>query len=212
VIVLVNVPFLLHSREIFRFCNVSHAPGTPDVDDDDLLTVLPDAITSTDHQRFIRSPRALSIGIARQIVFKHVKPKKWIIKLNQGFSGKGNAMIDLQVIQDKTYFDVSGNHLSGTCLVDAMADDINNQLPEMIFQCSSVSWNGNEYTGYKAQIAKLGVIAEAFLEGDCLSSPSVQAIIEPDCTDGKPCVHLLSTHEQVIYLSFPNYFLKKKIF
>ncbi len=190
---------MLHSREIFRFCNVSHAPGTPDIDDNDLLTALPDAITSTDRQRFIRSPRALSIGIARQIVFKQIKPKKWIIKLNQGFSGKGNAMIDLQAIQDKLYLDVSGVPLSGTCLVNAMADDICNQLPKMIFQCSSVSWNGNEYTGYKAQIAKLGVIAEAFLEGDCLSSPSVQALIEPECIDGKPCVHLLSTHEQVIF-------------
>jgi len=191
---------------MFRITGVNCAPGTPDDNDDDLLTDIPDAKSNADRQRFIRTPRALSIGIARQIVFKNVKPKCWIVKLNQGFSGKGNAMLDLQDIQNKNYVDSFGCPLKGDILVDSMAHDINEKLPEMVFQCSSVAWNGNQYTGYKSQIERLGAIAEACIEGDNLTSPSVQAVIEPDTDNGEHCVHLLSTHEQVIflYLYFPT--------
>lgn len=180
------------SRELFRSCNVPHAPGTPDVGDEDLLTSLPDAKLSIERHKFIRSPKALAIGIARQIVRKNVKPKKWIVKLNQGFSGKGNAVLDLQLIQNRDY----PRSVSGDALVDYMANDIEDKLPEMKFECNCVSWNGNEYSGYKSQIKRLGVIAEAFLEGDNQSSPSVQAVVED--TDGEYHVHILSTHEQIL--------------
>ncbi len=73
-----------------------------------------------------------------------------------------------------------------------MAVDIEKKLPKMRFECPVVSW-----TAYKSQIEKLGVIAEAFLEGDNLSSPSVQAVIEQQLDDSSHGVHLLSTHEQV---------------
>ena len=161
------------------------------------MTVLPNALTRTEQQKYIRSPEALSVGIARQIVLKQVRPKQWIVKLNQGFSGRGNAMLDLQEIQNKSYFDTSECQLSEGALIQAVASDIEKKLPEMKFQCPAMSWNGNEYSGYKIQIQKLGVIAEAFFEGDNRTSPSVQAVIEPDCRTGEHCVHLLSTHEQV---------------
>lgn len=162
------------------------------------MTSLPHENTCIARQKFIRSPEALSLGIARQIVLKNVKPRKWVVKLNQGFSGKGNAKIDLQEIQNKEYFNTLGVALVGEDLIERVANDILKKLPEMNFECPSVSWNGNEFIGYKVQIRNLGVIAEAFLEGDSLSSPSVQAVIEPDEKTGKHNVHIMSSHEQVL--------------
>lgn len=187
-----------YSREIFQRCKIPHAPGTPDVDDMDLLSSLPNASTCIGRQKFIRSPEALSLGIARQIVLKNVKPKRWVVKLNQGFSGKGNANIDLQGIQNRIYAGSCGNVLKGNALVEKVAADILKRLPTMNFECPSVSWNGNEFTGFRAQIEKLGVIAEAFLEGDDFSSPSAQAIIEPDELNGEHIIHVISSHEQVM--------------
>ena len=186
---------------MFQFCKVPHASGTPDVEDGDLLTSLPGATTCIGRQKFIRTPEALALGIARQIVLKRVKPKMWVVKLNQGFSGKGNAKIDLQEIQNKKYVDSHGNVISGKDLVDAVAKDLLDRLPAMKFECPTVSWNGNQFLGFRAQIEKLGVIAEVFLEGDDFTSPSVQAIIEPDQNTGKHIVHVTSSHEQVRFTS-----------
>jgi len=136
----------------------------------------------------------LAIGLARQIVLKRNKPKLWVIKLNQGFSGKGNAMLDLQSIQTKTYInDVGGKLIDAHELVNAMAEDIESSFPKMKFTCPCATWNS-----YRPQLKRLGVIAEMFLEGKDISSPSVQAIIEPDCATGNHCVHILSTHEQIL--------------
>lgn len=79
------------SREIFAACGLSYPRGTPQLPaDNDLLSY------GTEHgdkraywahnHRYIRSARELSIGIARQIALG-VKPRKWMVKLNQGFSG-----------------------------------------------------------------------------------------------------------------------------
>jgi len=71
------------SREIFYFCDVPCAPGTPDFGDEDLLSV-PDCVDSWSlRHRFICKPRDLAIGLARQIT-NGVKPAKWVVKLNQG--------------------------------------------------------------------------------------------------------------------------------
>lgn len=83
------------SREIFDTCDIPFPPGTPDLcaGDDDLLSY--GELNGKDEcsyywaydHRYIRSSRCLAIGMARQIA-RGTKPKKWIIKLNQGFSGK----------------------------------------------------------------------------------------------------------------------------
>ena len=80
------------SREVFAACGLTFPKGTPDLPaDDDLLSYGTEhgdekAYWAQNH-RYIRSVRELSIGIARQIA-KGVKPRKWMIKLNQGFSGE----------------------------------------------------------------------------------------------------------------------------
>lgn len=79
------------SREIFGACGLNFPKGTPNLPmDNDLLSYgtkygRKDAFWSDNHC-YIRSARELSIGIARQIALG-VEPKKWMIKLNQGFSG-----------------------------------------------------------------------------------------------------------------------------
>ena len=187
----------MSSREIFHFCDVPCAPGTPDFGDEDLLSV-PDCVdTWSLRHRFICKPRDLAIGLARQIT-KGVKPAKWVVKLNQGFSGKGNACLQIQAIQNSTYRDsVSGHELTGSILVNAMADDIEKEFPNMEFECTCNSWNASSTNAsFVEQMSRLGVIAEAFMEGEKVTSPSVQAVIDPNIV-GKHRVEILSTHEQV---------------
>lgn len=180
------------SREIFYICGVPCSRGCPDVGDEDLLSIPAQCENWSKNHRFICSPRNLSLGLARQIVLKNVRPKKWVVKLNQGFSGKGNACLSLEGIQNKNYEEVFGDEL-----IHMMADDIERELPNMKFECNRVSWHGDEeHVGYMQQISRLGVIAEAFVDGEDIASPSAQAVIDPDLAHGR-IVDVLSTHEQV---------------
>ena len=191
---------------MFHFCDVPCSPGTPDFGDEDLLSVPNSGNTWSLNHRFICEPRSLAIGIARQIVLKNVKPKKWVVKLNQGFSGRGNASLDIQDIQNKVYEDSFGKVLVGDTLVRVMANDIERAFSKMKFVCSDNSWHGDRrHIGFVDQVARLGVIAEAFVEGMIVTSPSVQAIIDPDMNN--ECqVKILSTHEQVSGTRLQFYF------
>ncbi len=181
------------SREIFYLCGVPCSPGCPDLEDNDLLTTPSRCETWSKNHKFICSPHDLAIGLARQIIFKKVKPTKWVVKLNQGFSGKGNASLFLDDVQNKVY---SG--LIGEDLVNAMADDIEKEFLNMKFECCRMTWHGDDdHVGFAEQISRLGVIAEAFIDdGSHVTSPSVQAIIDPNVAD-EFNVDMLSTHEQV---------------
>jgi hypothetical protein len=117
-----------------------------------------------------------------------------------GFSGLGNAMLDLRMIQNKKYLDEYGKEITGNQLVQVMAKDIETELPKMKFQCTSkkLSWLGTEgHLGFVEQIARLGVIAEVFLEGNDIRSPSVQLTIDPEISDPYKVV-IISTHEQIL--------------
>jgi len=189
-------------RELFKSCGLPLPPGTPDLllGDDDLLTT---GDTSkpiddwTEHRRYIRSPRTLAIGLARQIMIAGVRPRKWMVKLNQSFGGKGNAHLDLQKLQCKAY-DYAGGDLYSQ--IEAMANDIEQEFPFMSFEDVTVTWyeTANQL-GYKNQMSRLGVIAEAFLEtqGQTSTSPSVQGLVEPNGIAGNK-VKILSTHEQLL--------------
>lgn len=99
--------------------------------DDDLLTTAASGAGSMAHLRFIRTPEDLAKGISRQILFRNVKPRLWVIKLNQGFSGKGNAFIDLTSVQRRVY--------EGDCL-EQMSKDILEILPQLQCVCHSMTW------------------------------------------------------------------------
>jgi hypothetical protein len=97
--------------------------------------------------------------------------KKAIIKMNDGFSGDGNALFDYKNIIDH----------------DALEEQVRKQLP---FQLKIVA-KDLSYRKFMKKFESMGGIAEIFLEGDKKTSPSVQCRINPL---GKS--EIISTHDQ----------------
>lgn len=102
-----------------------------------------------------------------------------VIKLNQGFSGEGNALLDLHPLAQ--WAPGGASHRERVVAVHA-------QMRHLRFQCATESWEQ-----FQIKIHKLGAIAEAFIEGQEKRSPSVQGRITPL---GE--VEILSTHDQVL--------------
>jgi PGM1 C-terminal domain len=97
-----------------------------------------------------------------------------VIKLNEGFSGEGNAILDLNPIANTVPSD----------RLKAIAD----RLPNLRFQSMGETWEN-----FSSRIPELGAIAEAFIEGKEKFSPSVQGRIVPSGD-----VEILSTHDQIL--------------
>ncbi len=101
---------------------------------------------------------------------------KWLlVKLNEGFSGEGNALLDLRSIPFKT----SLSQRTNTIL---------SHFPHLCFQAAGESWEH-----FSHQIGELGAIVETFIEGKPKRSPSVQGYISPTGD-----VTILSTHDQIL--------------
>jgi PGM1 C-terminal domain len=98
--------------------------------------------------------------------------KRIVVKLNEGFSGGGNAILNLPPLE------------SGTDRVALIAD----RFESMSFQSDTETWEH-----FSSSIAELGAIVEAFVEGEEKRSPSVQGTITPT---GE--VQILSTHDQIL--------------
>lgn len=105
--------------------------------------------------------------------------KRIVVKLNEGFSGEGNAILDLRPIHNHAP-DRSSSIKSKAALYQ--------QLAEMRFQGAGETWST-----FSARIPELGVIVEAFIEGEVKRSPSVQGYIRPS---GE--VEIVSTHDQIL--------------
>lgn len=142
------------SRELFARCGVPHPPGSPLVFDLEELAEATAALWE-DHPQL------------RQVV----------VKLNQGFSGEGNAPLALEPL---TLADRSGRERRH-CLRRALEG----------LAMPSPSW--------QRLLAEQGALVEAWLEGgEALSSPSVQGTIHPGGAGASPTVEVLSTHEQLL--------------
>lgn len=182
------------SREIFAACGISHPAGTPSLEDEDLLTY-GDAsehggkVYWAYNHRYIRSSHNLALGIARKIL-RGIRPEKWIVKLNQGFSGKGNASIDLQHVQRRFSGCKVGDNEAALLIAEQIEKDFATNLkcedPKMTW------YDTAEQVGFQTQIKRLGVIAEVFIKGEVPTSPSIQAVIEAND------VSLIANHEQVL--------------
>ena len=105
--------------------------------------------------------------------------KRIVVKLNEGFSGEGNALLDLRSIQDC---------IPDSCQRQKTINALNERLQHMSFQGEGETWSS-----FSARIPELGAIVEAFVEGDCKRSPSVQGYIRPS---GE--VEIVSTHDQIL--------------
>ena len=104
--------------------------------------------------------------------------KRMVIKLNEGFSGEGNALLDLRPIQE-----MAPDLASHSAQVDALTEQ---------FSCLSFEGKGETWDNFSRRIPEMGAIVEAFLEGE-KRSPSVQGRITPL---GE--VEILSTHDQIL--------------
>ncbi|MBE9030031.1 carboxylate-amine ligase [filamentous cyanobacterium LEGE 11480] len=99
-----------------------------------------------------------------------------VVKLNEGFSGEGNALLDLRPLQD------------GSTVSHDRVQRIQAHLANLKFEAKGESW-----TNFQTRISELGAIVEQFVEGEAKRSPSVQLRITPA---GE--VELLSTHDQIL--------------
>jgi hypothetical protein len=144
------------SRQIFQECGVPHPDGSELVHNADDLAV-----------------------VAAELWERQPHLKRIVIKLNQGFSGEGNALLNLAPLSEVA--PTQGSHRQR---VAALGQAFSN----LRFQCPTETW---EY--FERKIHELGAIAEAFIEGDRKRSPSVQGHINPL---GE--VEMLSTHDQVL--------------
>ena len=142
------------SRAIFAEAEIPHPDGTPEC----------------------RSLRELAEKTA-ELLEKYPDAEKLVIKLSDGTSGDGNAILDLRPMRDT-------KPASRT----EMADELEKILPTMKLMGEKMTW-----PIFESKIAELGVLSEMFVDGKVKTSPSVQGTIHPD---GR--VEILSTHEQVL--------------
>lgn len=135
------------SREVFAASGVPHPRGTEGVHTvDDLVDAL--VTIRTDHP-----------------------PSAVIVKLDEGVSGTGNAVIDL-------------DGLDGDADRDVLRDRITSLTPE------DPDLHAH---GFLALLAERGGIVEERISGPGFASPSVQLLVSPE---GR--VEVLTTHDQVL--------------
>jgi len=144
------------SREIFAESNIPHPDGSIK------LTNVEDLVLS-----------------ATQLWERQPQLKRMVVKLNEGFSGEGNAILDLEPI--KAYAPGLASH-------SERLSAIKNSLPDLRFQAPNETWDK-----FRDRILKLGAIVECFIEGEEKHSPSFQGYITPN---GE--VQVLSTHDQIL--------------
>lgn len=142
------------SREIFKRCGIPHPIGS------DLI------FSETDLARAVAEVWEQQPGLDRMV-----------IKLNQGFSGEGNGILDLRPWPDLA---------PGVATHRQRVQGLEPLLSHLRFQCQTETW-----PNFVEKIHSLGAIAEAFIEGQTKESPSVQGQITP-----LGQVEILSTHDQ----------------
>lgn len=144
------------SREIFAESNIPHPDGSIKLANEDDL-----------------------IFAAASLWERQPQLKRMVIKLNEGFSGEGNAILDLRPIKD---------YAPGRVSHSQTLTSIRNSLPHLRFQAPNETWEK-----FSSHIPKLGAIVESFIEGEQKTSPSFQGYITPN---GE--VEVLSTHDQIL--------------
>jgi len=100
--------------------------------------------------------------------------RRAVVKLNEGFSGEGNALF---------YFD----GISSSSASD-LQNQIRDRLPELKFEAKFESWEP-----FAAKYADMGGIVEMFVEGENKRSPSCQCRV--NAIGGAQAI---STHDQVL--------------
>jgi hypothetical protein len=103
---------------------------------------------------------------------KNPELRKAVVKLNEGFSGEGNALFD--------FADAPGDR--------SLLSWVRNHLPGLAFEARGMTWDL-----YQEKLRAMGGIVEEFIAGSIKRSPSAQFRINP--VGG---VEAVSTHDQVL--------------
>jgi hypothetical protein len=140
-----------NSRKIFKECGLQVPDGMEDVFTADQL-----------------------VAGLMHIYHKNPAVTKAVVKLNDGFSGDGNAVF---------YYP---EHAAGKKLG---INDVHASLPDNLHMVATEL----DYVAFMQKLLKMGGIVEAFVEGETKLSPSVQCRITPL---GK--CEVISTHDQVL--------------
>jgi hypothetical protein len=114
------------------------------------------------------------VGAIQKIRQTNSKIQNVIVKLNEGVSGEGNAVVDLQGLPETANPQIASLILS--------------RLAQMRFELSGVTFDS-----YAAKLSKRGGVAEELIRGEEVRSPSVQMRVTPL---GE--LQILSTHDQLL--------------
>jgi PGM1 C-terminal domain len=117
--------------------------------------------------------------VAAELWERQPNLQRIVIKLNEGFSGEGNALLDLRPLT---------NSVPGLATHTERVATLLDRFQHLRFEAASETWEN-----YSSRIPELGAIAEAFIEGEEKRSPSVQGRVTPI---GE--VEILSTHDQIL--------------
>ena len=138
------------ARKTFRECNVNLADGFEDLH------------TTVD-----------IVDALIKLKRKNPALRKAVIKMNDGFSGDGNAIFRYP---DLTTDDVNEKNIY-TALFQSLSPVAKDVSKELFFEKFNI----------------MGGVVEEFLEGKIKTSPSVQCVINPDKT-----IDIVSTHDQLL--------------
>lgn len=136
------------------------------------------AIPHPDGSDLVHNVEGLVAAIS-QVWERHPQQERLVVKLNEAFSGEGNALLDLRPL----------NHVApGRSSTAEQAQSLETALADMNFQAPNEIW-----MTYRQRLEAIGAIVECFIEGNDKRSPSVQGCITP-----KGDVEIISTHDQIL--------------
>ncbi|MEL4896511.1 peptide ligase PGM1-related protein [Crocosphaera sp. Alani8] len=115
-----------------------------------------------------------------KLLQRNLNLNRIVVKLNEGFSGEGNAVLNLDELKKNISNSLSNGTVNKTVIL--------NSLKQLSFQAKDETWKN-----FSSRIPELGAIVEAFIEGKEKRSPSVQGYITPDGN-----VSIVSTHDQIL--------------
>jgi len=125
---------------------------------------------------FERLKNADEIARALAEIKKHdPQARRSVVKLNEGFSGEGNALF---------YYD----DLDASWGLDTLTAKCKDKLPQLRFEAPQETWQS-----FEEKYEEMEGVVEAFVEGDHKESPSAQCRVN---ALGEPQV--ISTHDQLL--------------
>jgi hypothetical protein len=139
-----------NSRRIFKECGLNVPPGFEDLKNEEEI-----------------------VNALMELKIKNPSIRRAVVKMNDGFSGEGNAIFSYEGIQEAVE------------LKQWIAQELASRLKIVAADLS--------YREFMYKFQLMGGIVEAFVEGEIKTSPSVQCRISPlgDCK-------VISTHDQVV--------------